>query len=69
MKRLGSDYHGVERYRLEQDEARERHWKRWGPYLSDRQWASYLIFFIVQSLVIVSNYFLSQGHSSRGLLV
>ncbi|KAH8828359.1 Six-hairpin glycosidase-like protein [Flagelloscypha sp. PMI_526] len=40
MKRLGSDYHGVERYRLEQDEARERHWKRWGPYLSDRQWAT-----------------------------
>ena len=35
---LGSDYEGVERYRLEQDEAKERHWKRWGPYLSERQW-------------------------------
>ncbi|KAH7875369.1 glycoside hydrolase family 63 protein [Lentinula edodes] len=38
--RIGADYKGVERYRLEQDERRERHWKRWGPYLSDRQWAT-----------------------------
>jgi hypothetical protein len=37
---LGVDYHGVEKYRLLQDENRERHWKRWGPYLSDRQWVS-----------------------------
>lgn len=36
--KLGADYIGVERYRLEQDNAKERHWKRWGPYLSDRQW-------------------------------
>jgi hypothetical protein len=35
---LGENYKGAERYRLAQDEARERHWKRWGPYLSDRQW-------------------------------
>jgi hypothetical protein len=35
---LGVDYDGVEKYRLLQDENRERHWKRWGPYLSDRQW-------------------------------
>ncbi|KAJ8592711.1 hypothetical protein M405DRAFT_732751 [Rhizopogon salebrosus TDB-379] len=37
---LGADYHGVEKYRLLQDQKRERHWKRWGPYLSDRQWAT-----------------------------
>ncbi|KAG2150833.1 Six-hairpin glycosidase-like protein [Suillus clintonianus] len=37
---LGVDYHGVEKYRLLQDQNRERHWKRWGPYLSDRQWAT-----------------------------
>jgi hypothetical protein len=36
--KLGADYQGAERYRLKQDEARQRHWKRWGPYLSDRQW-------------------------------
>ncbi|KAJ7587004.1 glycoside hydrolase family 63 protein [Mycena floridula] len=38
--KLGDQYQGVERYRLAQDEAKERHWKRWGPYLSDRQWAT-----------------------------
>jgi len=39
-KKLGADYNGVERYRLEQDDKREKHWKRWGPYLSDRQWVN-----------------------------
>lgn len=38
--KLADDYKGVERYRLLQDATKERHWKRWGPYLSDRQWAS-----------------------------
>ncbi|KIJ49437.1 hypothetical protein M422DRAFT_65944 [Sphaerobolus stellatus SS14] len=37
---LGPDYEGVEKYRLVQDEAHDRHWKRWGPYLSERQWAT-----------------------------
>ncbi|KIJ67690.1 hypothetical protein HYDPIDRAFT_165553 [Hydnomerulius pinastri MD-312] len=36
----GTDYEGAEKHRLQQDEKRERHWKRWGPYLSDRQWAT-----------------------------
>lgn len=40
LKQLGVDYHGVERHRLVQDERKELHWKRWGPYLSDRQWVS-----------------------------
>ncbi|KZT11077.1 uncharacterized protein LAESUDRAFT_363738 [Laetiporus sulphureus 93-53] len=39
-EKLGSDYHGAERYRLDQDRKRELHWKRWGPYVSDRQWAT-----------------------------
>ena len=30
----------AEQERLEQDAARERNWKRWGPYLSDRQWGT-----------------------------
>ena len=38
LNKLGTKYDGVERYRQEQDEKRERHWKRWGPYLSERQW-------------------------------
>jgi hypothetical protein len=38
--RLGASYQGTERYRLQQDDTRVRHWKRWGPYISDRQWVS-----------------------------
>lgn len=38
--KLGNDYKGAEKYRLQQDGKKERHWKRWGPYLSDRQWVS-----------------------------
>ncbi len=37
-EKLGPEYHGAERFRLDQDGRREHHWKRWGPYLSDRQW-------------------------------
>lgn len=38
LKELGPDYDGAERYRLAQDKQKQLHWKRWGPYLSDRQW-------------------------------
>src|SRR5713101_6386682 len=30
----------TEAARLEQDARRERNWKRWGPYLSERQWGT-----------------------------
>lgn len=40
IEKLGAHYEGVERHRLDQDEQKERHWKRWGPYLSERQWVS-----------------------------
>src|SRR5512138_849628 len=30
----------VEARRLEEDAARKKNWKRWGPYLSERQWAT-----------------------------
>jgi hypothetical protein len=43
---LGDQYKGVEKHRLSQDEKKERHWKRWGPYLSDRQWVSIRLFAI-----------------------
>jgi hypothetical protein len=29
-----------EQQRLEEDRSRQRHWKRWGPYLSDRAWGT-----------------------------
>jgi hypothetical protein len=42
-QKLGSDYKTVEQYRLDQDNKRERHWKQWGPYVSDRQWVCHLL--------------------------
>ncbi len=30
----------AERVRLAEDERRERNWKRWGPYLAERQWGT-----------------------------
>jgi len=30
----------AERQRLEEDAKRDRNWKRWGPYLSERQWGT-----------------------------
>jgi hypothetical protein len=33
-------YKSVEELRLEEDGKKEKHWKRWGPYLSERQWVS-----------------------------
>ncbi len=32
--------HGPERRRLDEDEKRARDWKRWGPYLAERQWGT-----------------------------
>ena len=37
-EQLGDEYKGAEKYRLREDDERKKHWKRWGPYLSDRQW-------------------------------
>ena len=31
---------GAESRRLEEDTRREKNWKRWGPYLSERQWGT-----------------------------
>ena len=31
---------GAEALRLEEDARREKNWKRWGPYLSERQWGT-----------------------------
>ena len=30
----------AEHLRLQQAQARTRHWRRWGPYLSERQWGT-----------------------------
>ena len=37
-EQLGDEYKGAEKHRLREDDERIKHWKRWGPYVSDRQW-------------------------------
>ena len=60
---LKSEYESTERHRLLQDERKERHWKRWGPYLAERQWVRFL------SLLEIPVSLLYLGHGSRGLFV
>jgi len=40
MQSLGPRYRSVEEYRLDQSDRYETHWKRWGPYVSERQWGT-----------------------------
>ncbi len=37
---MTADSRNAETRRLEEDERREKNWKRWGPYLSERQWGT-----------------------------
>src|SRR3989442_5151135 len=40
MKPMVKKATGAEAQRLEEDRQREQHWKRWGPYLSERAWGT-----------------------------
>jgi hypothetical protein len=40
IQQLGSRYRSVEDHRLHQADLYEVHWKRWGPYLAERQWGT-----------------------------
>ena len=40
MKRRAAGLGSGERERLAEDARREKNWKRWGPYLSERQWGT-----------------------------
>ncbi|ORY35385.1 putative cytoplasm protein [Naematelia encephala] len=40
MQNLGPRYRSVEEHRLDQSDRYEVHWKRWGPYVSERQWGT-----------------------------
>jgi len=64
--KLGEDYEGVERYRLVQDERKDKHWKRWGPYLSDRQWVRFIV--ISQAHGKCPDIIKCLGYCQRGLL-
>lgn len=64
-QKLGSDYKTVEQYRLDQDNKRERHWKRWGPYVSDRQWVCHLLSLSDPKLCVYCVYHLSRQPSGK----
>jgi hypothetical protein len=34
------EYLCEEEKRLQEDRARKRYWKKWGPYVAERQWAT-----------------------------
>ena len=36
----GHEYLTEEEKRLREDRKREKYWKKWGPYVSERQWAT-----------------------------
>lgn len=66
LRRLGNEYRGAERYRLEADRKKDVHWKKWGPYLSDRQWV-HLSAFTSSKLLHLEHVSLHTGNGSRGL--
>jgi hypothetical protein len=39
-----------EQTRLSESESRKKHWKRWGPYLSERAWVQSARVFAVETL-------------------
>jgi hypothetical protein len=36
----GHEYLTEEERRLQEDRRRTKYWKKWGPYVSERQWAT-----------------------------
>jgi hypothetical protein len=58
-QKLGAEYKTTEHYRLDQDARRERHWKRWGPYVSDRQWVCFFFSFLLLFRPSCSSFLLS----------
>ena len=36
----GHSFLTAEEKRLEEDRNREKYWKKWGPYVAERQWAT-----------------------------
>lgn len=40
----GHEFLTEEEKRLQQDRKREKYWKKWGPYVAERQWATGALF-------------------------
>lgn len=43
-------YESAEEKRLKEDKERTRYWKRWGPYVAERQWATGEFFLLNRSI-------------------
>jgi hypothetical protein len=59
----GKQHLTAEEKRLKEDKNKTKYWKRWGPYLSERQWVSLRGFLFADS---IANTFLL-GHCERRL--
>lgn len=54
------EYLTEEEKRLEEDRTRSKYWKKWGPYVSERQWATgeetrFLLLFLLLFLLASSS--------------
>jgi hypothetical protein len=56
------EYLTEEEKRLKEDRERQKYWKKWGPYVAERQWATGMFF---SAHLTVSNP--DGSHSARGL--
>lgn len=54
-----------EEIRLKEDRERTRYWKKWGPYVAERQWATGML----QTHDLLASINADLLHSARGLLV
>jgi len=49
------EYLCEEEKRLKEDKERKRYWKRWGPYVAERQWATGKLYSLFQIYRFVAN--------------
>lgn len=64
------EWKSVEEKRLDEDERKEKHWKRWGPYVSERQWVGplFLLFYFYLRYLLLTSPPTPSGNSPRRLL-
>jgi hypothetical protein len=49
------EYLTEEERRLQEDRNRTKYWKKWGPYVAERQWATGKLFWSQEMMEIVSD--------------
>lgn len=52
--RNDKEYLTTEEQRLKSDRDRSAYWKRWGPYLSERQWVGCIYYIIFRSVALLT---------------